>query len=71
MEKMREQKGGTNQGSSGCFGVEEVDAGDKGEIQDSPDDVEFPVEVLDPDGGDLNDLCTSVSTQILHLYQPS
>ena len=71
MEKMGGANGGTNQGSSGCFGVEEIDAGDEGEIQDSPHDVEFPMEGLDPDGGDLNDLCTRVSTQVPHLYQPS
>ena len=39
----------------GGLRVEEVDYGDEGGVEDSPDDVEFPVEGLDTDGGDFDD----------------
>lgn len=35
------------EGAVCCFGVEEVDDGDEGEVEDCPDDVELPAE-----GGD-------------------
>nr|POF15458.1 hypothetical protein CFP56_71954 [Quercus suber] len=40
--------------AAGGFRVEEVDDGDEGEVEDAPDDVEFPAEVLDADLGDLD-----------------
>ena len=46
----------TNQGSAGCLWVEEVDEWDEGEVQHGPDDIEFPMEVLNADGGDFDDL---------------
>jgi hypothetical protein len=55
------------QGPAGCFRVEEVDAGDEGEVEDSPDDVEFPVKALDADWGDFHDLHARVSTWFLIL----
>ena len=39
----------------GSLGVEQVYDGDEGEIEDGPDDVELPAEVLDAYGGDLDD----------------
>ena len=43
------------EGAVGGFGVEEVDDGDEGEVEDDPDDVELPAEGLDADGGDFDD----------------
>jgi len=37
-------------------GVKEVDDGDKGGVEEGPDDVEFPLQGLDADGCDFNDL---------------
>jgi hypothetical protein len=37
------------------FRVEKVDYGDKGGIEDGPDDVEFPLQRIDPDWGDFDD----------------
>ena len=37
------------------FGVEEVDDWDERGVEDGPNDVEFPVEGLNADGGDFND----------------
>ena len=57
MEKGERMKGKvTNQGSAGCLWVEEVDEWDEGEVQHGPDDIEFPMEVLNADGGDFDDL---------------
>lgn len=37
------------------FGVEEVDDGDEGGVEDGPDDVELPLQGLDAYWGDLDD----------------
>ena len=37
------------------FGVEEVDDWDEGGVEDGPNDIEFPLEGLNADGGDFND----------------
>ena len=37
------------------LGKEEVDDRDKREIEDGPNDVEFPLETLDADRGNLDD----------------
>ena len=39
----------------GRFGVEEVDGGDEGGVEDNPDDVEAPAEGLDSDRSDFDD----------------
>lgn len=38
--------------------VEEVDDGEEGSVEDDPDDVEFPAEGLDTDGGNFDDCKT-------------
>ncbi len=38
------------------YGVKEVDDGDKGGVEEGPDDVEFPLQGLDADGCDFDDL---------------
>lgn len=38
-----------------CFWVEEVDNRDKAKVKDGPNNVELPPQVLDSDGGDLDD----------------
>lgn len=43
-------------GEWGTYRVEEVDDGDKGGVEDGPDDVEFPLQGLDAYGCDLDDL---------------
>ena len=43
------------EGAVGGLGVEEVDDGDKGGVEEGPDDVEFPLEGLDAYGGDFDD----------------
>ena len=43
--------------AAGRFGIEEVDGGYKGEVEDGPDDVEPPMERLDTNRGDLNNCC--------------
>ena len=43
------------EGAVCSFRVEEVDGGDEGEVEDGPDDVEFPVEALDAYGCDFDD----------------
>lgn len=46
----------------GCLGVEKIYDWYKGRIEDSPDYIEFPVESLDPNGGNFNHLnSTTVS----------
>ena len=37
-----------------CLRVEEVDNRDEGEVEESPDDVKFPFEVLNTDRSDLH-----------------
>lgn len=43
------------EGAVGGFGIEEVDDGYEGSVKDDPDDVEFPAQGLDADGGDFDD----------------
>ncbi len=38
------------------YGVKEVDDGDKGGVEEGPDDVEFPLQGLDADGCDFDNL---------------
>lgn len=42
------------EGAAAGLGVEQVDEGDEGEVQDRPDDVEFPAEGADARGGDFD-----------------
>ena len=37
-----------------CLRVEEVDNRDEGEVEERPDDVKFPLEVLNANGSDLH-----------------
>lgn len=37
-----------------CFRVEEIDDRDEGEVEEGPNDVEFPVESLDTNGSNLH-----------------
>jgi hypothetical protein len=39
-----------------CLGVEEIDTRNEAEIEDSPNDVELPMQILDADGRNLDDL---------------
>ena len=41
--------------SVGGFRVEEIDDGDETEIEDGPDDIELPMQALDPNRRDLDD----------------
>ena len=43
------------EGAVGGFGVEKVDDGYEGGVEDDPDDVEFPAKGLDADRGDFDD----------------
>ena len=43
------------EGTVGGLWVEEVDYGDKGGVEDCPDDVEFPLEGLNADRSNFND----------------
>ena len=38
-----------------CFRVKEVDNRDEGEVEECPDDVEFPLKILNADRSDLHD----------------
>ena len=56
------------EGAVGGFGVEEVDGGDEGGVEDDPDDVEAPAEGLDADRGDFND-CGGLARERLELVK--
>lgn len=49
--------------SLGCFGIEEINHWHKGEVENGPDDVEFPVQTLNPYWRYL-DHCSLVSLKI-------
>ena len=39
------------EGTVGGLGIEEIDDGDEGGVEYRPDDIEFPLQGLDTDGG--------------------
>lgn len=51
------------------FGIEEVCEWNEGAVEDRPDDVELPVEVLDTNLSDFDDHTTQVSVLFLRCWK--